>query len=145
MSAFGGKADIGRRLRFLYPPSFLKPERRSTAAAWPFPAVAQQPRRLRQVGVLLALDERDPEGQARIATFRQELQRLGWEEGRNLKIDARWPGADMDRIKRDAAELVRLAPDVIFINSQPGFDAMRQATRTIPVVFVQVTILLVAA
>jgi hypothetical protein len=51
----------------------------------------------------------------------------------------------MDRIKRDAAELVRLAPDVIFINSQPGFDAMRQATRTIPVVFVQVTILLVAA
>jgi putative ABC transport system substrate-binding protein len=111
----------------------------STAVAWPLAARAQQSQRTQRVGVLLALDERDPEGQARIATFRQELQRLGWEEGRNLRIDVRWPAADVDRIKRDAADLVGLAPDVIFINSQPVFDAMRDATRTIPVVFVQVT------
>ena len=109
------------------------------AAAWPLAARAQQPDRMRRIGVLLALAASDPEGQARIASFKRELAKLGWTEGRNIRIDDRWPGADVGQIERTAAELVALAPDVIFINSQPAFDAMRQATRTIPVVFVQVT------
>src|SRR5262249_47303316 len=94
---------------------------------------------MRRIGVVIALAENDPEGQARIASFRQELQKVGWTEGRNVRIDYRWPADDIYRIKRDVADLVGRAPDVIFINSQPVFDAVREATRTIPVVFVQVT------
>jgi len=109
------------------------------AAAWPLAARAQQPERMRRIGVVIALAENDPEGQARIASFRQELQKVGWTEGRNVRIDYRWPADDIYRIKRDVADLVGRAPDVIFINSQPVFDAVREATRTIPVVFVQVT------
>ena len=70
---------------------------------------------------VLALAESDPEGQARIGSFRQQLQKLGWAEGRNVHIEDRWPAADVEQIRRAAAELVALAPDVIFINSQPGF------------------------
>jgi putative ABC transport system substrate-binding protein len=107
--------------------------------AWPLAARGQQPDRVRRIGVLLALAKSDPEGQARMVSFRQELRKLGWTEGRNIRIDDRWPAADIGQIERAAAELVALSPDVIFVNSQPGFDIMRQATRTIPVVFVQVT------
>jgi ABC-type uncharacterized transport system substrate-binding protein len=107
--------------------------------AWPLATRAQQPDRMRRIGVLLALAESDPEGQARIGSFRQQLQKLGWVEGRDVRIEDRWPAADVEQIRRAAAELVALAPDVIFINSQPAFDVMRRATSTIPVVFVQVT------
>jgi putative ABC transport system substrate-binding protein len=109
------------------------------AVVWPLAALTQPPGRMRRAGVLLTLARDDPEGQARMATFREALQRLGWTEDRNLIIDDRWPGADEQQIRRDAKELVALRPDVIFLNSQPAFDAMREATSTIPVVFVQVT------
>jgi putative tryptophan/tyrosine transport system substrate-binding protein len=111
----------------------------SGSAAWPLAARAQPTDRPRRVGLLTGLSENDPEAQARVAAFRQELQKLGWTEGRNIRIDYRWPADDADKIHRDAKEMVALAPDVIFINSQPIFDAMREATRDIPVVFVQVT------
>jgi putative tryptophan/tyrosine transport system substrate-binding protein len=109
------------------------------AMAWPIAGRAQAPERMRRIGVLLALARNDSEGQARMASFREALEKLGWTEGRNLQLDDRWPGADAERIRRDATELVALQPDVIFLSSQPAFDAMREATSTIPIVFVQVT------
>jgi len=84
------------------------------AAAWPLAAQGQQPERMRRIGVLMGTAADDPEGQARIAAFLDGLQQLGWSDGRNMRIDARWPpGADADHIRKYAAELVALAPDVI--------------------------------
>ena len=83
------------------------------AAAWPLAARAQQPERMRRIGVLMSTAADDPEGQARLAAFVQGLQELGWSDGRNVRIDTRWGGGDADRIRRYAAELVALAPDVI--------------------------------
>jgi len=83
------------------------------AVAWPLAARAQQGERMRSVGVLMSLVADDPEGQARVAAFRQGLQQLGWIDGRNVRIDIRWAAGDADRIRRYAAELVALAPDVI--------------------------------
>jgi putative tryptophan/tyrosine transport system substrate-binding protein len=111
----------------------------ASSSLWPLAARAQQAERMRRIGVLLGLRESDPEAQARIAAFRQELQKLGWTVGRNLRMDTRFGADDVKQIRTYAAELVSLAPDVIFINSQPVFDVMREATRTIPIVFVQVT------
>jgi putative ABC transport system substrate-binding protein len=108
----------------------------AAAAAWPLAARAQQGERLRRVGVLMGSAEKEPLGQARIAAFRQGLQALGWTEGRNLQIEYRWAGADIDRMRAYAAEMVRLAPQLIVVNSTPFIDAVHKATRTIPVVFV---------
>jgi putative ABC transport system substrate-binding protein len=83
------------------------------AAAWPLAAHAQQPERMRRIGVLIPYAADDPEGQARIAAFLQGLQKLGWTEGRNVRIDYRWSAGDADRARRYAAELVALAPDAI--------------------------------
>ena len=83
------------------------------AAAWPLAARAQQGERMRRIGVLMPLAADDPEGQARIAAFLQGLQQLGWTDGRNVRIDIRWGAGDADRIRKYAAELVALAPDVI--------------------------------
>jgi putative ABC transport system substrate-binding protein len=83
------------------------------AAAWPFAARAQQPERMRRIGMLIANAESDPEGQIRAATFRQDLQKLGWTEGRNIRIDYRWGAAEPDLARAYAAELVALAPDVV--------------------------------
>ena len=83
------------------------------AAAWPLAARAQQPERMRRIGVLMSLAADDPEGQARLAAFLQGLQQLGWTDGRNVRIDTRWGAGDADRTRRYAAELVALAPDVI--------------------------------
>ena len=80
------------------------------AAAWPVAARAQQPERMRRIGVLTNLTENDPEGQARIAAFLQGLQQLGWTDGRNVRIDTRWTAGDVERIRKHAAELVALAP-----------------------------------
>src|SRR5215467_953683 len=81
------------------------------AAAWPLAARAQQADRVRRIGVLMSTAASDPEGQARIAAFLHELQQLGWTEGRNVRIDARWGGGDTDDVRKYAAELVAIAPD----------------------------------
>jgi putative ABC transport system substrate-binding protein len=109
------------------------------AAAWPLAARAQQPEKMRRLGVLMTNAESDPLGQARVAALREGLQELGWSEGGNLRIDWRWPGGDATRVKDYTAELVRLAPDVIVANGTPATAAMEQATRSIPVVFVVVS------
>jgi putative tryptophan/tyrosine transport system substrate-binding protein len=108
------------------------------AAAWPLAARAQQPDRMRRIGVLMNLAADDTEAQARLAAFLQGLQELGWTVGRNVQIDYRWSAADADRIRKSAPELVALAPDVIVATSSPVTAALLQATRTIPIVFVQV-------
>jgi putative ABC transport system substrate-binding protein len=82
------------------------------AAAWPLAARAQQPEQMRRIGVLMNRAVDNPEGQAAVAAFRQALQQLGWSDGRNVRIDPRWGVNDINRDRRDAAELVALAPDV---------------------------------
>jgi putative tryptophan/tyrosine transport system substrate-binding protein len=108
------------------------------AAAWPMMARGQQPDRVRRIGVLMGLAESDPEGQARISAFRRTLQALGWIEGKNIQVDYRWTGGDIEQTRFLADVLVQSAPDVIVVNTPPGSFALRQATSTIPVVFVQV-------
>jgi putative ABC transport system substrate-binding protein len=105
------------------------------AAAWPVVARAQQPERMRRVGVLIALFEGDPEGQARLGAFRKGLQELGWIEGRNIQIEYRWAGADMSLLQTYAAELVALKPEVIFAASGTPLAALHRETRTIPIIF----------
>jgi putative ABC transport system substrate-binding protein len=107
------------------------------AAAWP-KSVHAQPASLRRVGIFMDLSEQDPEGQARVAAFRKGLQDLGWIEGRNVRFDTRWTGGDPARMRRLAAEIVGLAPEVIMNGGLPTLVAMQQETRTIPIVFAQV-------
>jgi ABC transporter substrate binding protein len=109
-----------------------------SAAVSPVAARAQQREQARRIGVLMGLAESDPEGQARIVAFRRALQALGWTEGRNIQVDYRWAGGDIERTRLLADELVQSAPDVIVVNTPPGSSALRQATSTIPIVFVQV-------
>jgi ABC-type uncharacterized transport system substrate-binding protein len=109
-----------------------------TVAAWPLAARAQQPNRVRRIGVLSGLAENDPEGHARVATFREGLQKLGWTEGRNVHIDIRWGTPETEAMQRLAKELVALQPDLIVTQNTPGTAAMLQQTRTIPIIFVQV-------
>jgi putative ABC transport system substrate-binding protein len=108
------------------------------AAAWPLAARTQQPDGMRRIGVLTNLVENDPEGQARDAAFLQGLQQLGWTDGRNVRIDIRRTLGDTDRARRDAAELVALAPDVILTTGSAAMGALQQTTRTVPIVFVTV-------
>jgi putative tryptophan/tyrosine transport system substrate-binding protein len=108
------------------------------AVAWPVLARAQQPERMRRVGVLMTVSENDPEGQARLDALRQGLKQLGWSEGKNLAIEYRWAGGDIGRLRDYAAELVGLAPDLIVANSTPALAALHAATTTVPVVFVLV-------
>ncbi len=107
------------------------------AAAWPLAARAQQYGRMRRIGVFMNLGKDDPESATRLAAFRQGLQGLGWTEGRNLRIDYRWGAGDLDRYQGYAAELVALAPDVILAAGGPIVRMLQQATRTVPIVFVQ--------
>jgi putative ABC transport system substrate-binding protein len=105
--------------------------------AWPFTARAQQGERTRRVGVLMYWTADDAEGQARVAAFTQALKQLGWSDGRNLQINTRW--ATADDVRRHAAELVALAPDVILAGTGTATVApLLQATRTVPIVFVSV-------
>jgi putative ABC transport system substrate-binding protein len=105
-----------------------------------FPLVARaQTERTRRIGALVGFTENDAEGKVRIAAFRQQLQELGWSEGHNLQIDLRYVvSGDVERMRPAAAELVALAPDVIFVQSNPGVAALLQVNRTIPAVFAQV-------
>jgi putative ABC transport system substrate-binding protein len=107
------------------------------AAAWPLAARAQQGERVRRIGVLMTLAADDPEGQARLRAFVQGLQELGWTDGRNVRLDYRWPAGDAERIRRQAAELVALAPDVILAGGGAVVPSLLQATRTVPIVFTQ--------
>jgi len=106
------------------------------AAAWPVSARAQQSDQPRRIGVLTALAEDDPENQARLAGFRYGLERRGWSEGRNLRIDYRFaPAASPDQVQLFAKELVALRPDVIFTHTTPVVTALQRETRAIPIVF----------
>ncbi len=107
------------------------------AAAWPLAAGAQQPERMRLVGVLMYWAADDAEGHARLAAFAQALKQLGWSDGHNLRIDTRW--ATADDIRRQAADLAALAPDVLLAaTGTPTVASLLQATRTVPIVFVNV-------
>jgi putative ABC transport system substrate-binding protein len=108
------------------------------AAAWPLAARAQQAERVRRVGVLMPNAADDPEYQARMTAFLQGLAQLGWLDGRNVRIDTRWGVGDADRIRKYAAELLALTPDVILANSSAALAALLQATRTVPIVFTTV-------
>jgi putative ABC transport system substrate-binding protein len=108
------------------------------AAAWPIAARGQQSERMRRIGVLSPLAADDPEGQARIASFLQALQQLGWTDGRNVQIDYRWAAGNPDTIRKYAAELVALAPDVLFSTGSATVGPLLQATRAVPIVFAQV-------
>src|SRR5260221_8209813 len=105
------------------------------AASYPFAARAQQSERMRRVGVLMSKTADDVEGQARIGAFLQGLRQSGWAVPGNLLIDARWGAGDTDRIRKYAAELVALAPDVILASGGAVAGLLLQATRTVPIVF----------
>jgi ABC-type uncharacterized transport system substrate-binding protein len=107
-----------------------------TVMAWPLAAHAQQAERVRRIGVLMPFTANDPEAQARNVVFEQSLRQLGWTVGRDLQIDYRSPGGDAASIRRDAAELVALAPDVLLAVGSSTTGLLLQATQTIPVVFV---------
>ena len=109
------------------------------AAAWPLAAGAQQADRVRRIGVLMPSDENDPEQKRRLSAFTQALAGLGWADDRNVRIDLRWAGGDINRIRALAQELVGLQPDIILTNSTPTTAALQRETRTIPIVFAQVT------
>jgi putative tryptophan/tyrosine transport system substrate-binding protein len=108
------------------------------AAAWPLAARAQHPDRMRRIGVLMNLAADDPEAPARLAAFAQGLGEFGWNVGRNVRIDYRWGAGDAERIGKEAAELVALAPDVILSSGSPNVAALQRATGSVPIVFVQV-------
>jgi putative tryptophan/tyrosine transport system substrate-binding protein len=105
-------------------------------AAWPLAARAQQPERIRRIGVLMPLRADDPESPARVTAFAQGLQQFGWTDGRNVRIDYRWAAGDADRHRRYAAELVALAPDVVLASGSTSTMSLHQLTRTVPIVFV---------
>jgi len=108
------------------------------AVTWPLAARAQQPERVRRIGVLMPFTADDPEAQARMLAFAQGLQHLGWSIGRNLRIDIRWGAGDADRNRRYAAELLALTPDVVLANGSPELTPLHQATRSVPIVFANV-------
>ncbi len=108
----------------------------SAAVFWQLGARAQRLERVRQIGFLLGLDENEPEGQARITAFRQGLEALGWTEGGDIRIDARFAGGDSERIRSYVAELVTPRRSLIVAHSAPVVAALKQATSTIPIVFV---------
>ena len=105
------------------------------AVAWPLAAHAQQGERMRRVGVLNTLAADDADGQARMGVFLQGLQQSGWTIGRNISIDYRWAAGDADRLRKYAADLVVLAPDVILASGSAALGPLLQATRTVPIVF----------
>jgi putative ABC transport system substrate-binding protein len=110
------------------------------AATWPVAAHAQQGDRVRRIGVLLGFDENDPVAKPRLSAFTQALAGLGWTDGRNVWMDLRWGGGDINRTRALAQELVGLQPDIILAaSSTPATIALQRETRTIPIVFASVT------
>jgi putative tryptophan/tyrosine transport system substrate-binding protein len=109
------------------------------AVAVPFAVRARQPTGVRRLGVLLNLSENDPEAQRLITVFREQLAQLGWADGRNLRIDYRWSGGDVGRVRAFAKELVELSPDIVVGYATPAVLALQQETHAIPIVFLAVT------
>jgi putative tryptophan/tyrosine transport system substrate-binding protein len=107
--------------------------------AWPLPARAQQPGRIRLVGVLMGAADTDSRYQANLAAFREGLRTLAWVEGRNIRTEVRWAALDVALMERLADELVALHPDIILSNDTPTTEALLQRTRTIPIVFATVS------
>jgi len=107
------------------------------AAVWPLAVGAQEPERVRRVGVLMNLAPDDPEGQVRLKVFLQALEKQGWAEGRNLRVDTCWGAGKAERYRGCAAELIGLAPDVVLAGSGSAMPALMDATRSLPIVFVQ--------
>jgi len=107
-------------------------------ASWPLAARAQQPERVRRIGVLTSSSMQDLATQARFAALQQGLQQLGWTDGHNLRIDYRWAAGDADNLHRYAGELVKLGPDVIVANGSAAVALLLQATRAVPIVFTDV-------
>jgi putative ABC transport system substrate-binding protein len=107
-----------------------------TAATWPLAARAQQPERMRRIGVLMAFSEANPEFRSLMDAFTQSITQLGWVDGRNVQSDVRWAGGDVDRMRTLAKQLVELHPDVIVAATTPATAALQRETRTIPIVFV---------
>jgi len=110
----------------------------SVVAEWPLAARAQQPEKLRRIGVLMSRAAHDPQGQARLAAFQQALLQLGWAEGRNVRMDVRWTAGVAEQLHRYAAELVAIMPDVILADGAVLVSALQGATRSVPIVFVAV-------
>ena len=108
------------------------------ATAWPLAASAQQPERMRRIGVLMNLAADDAEGKARLTAFIQGLHQFGWTDGRNVRIDTRWHADDADRMRRFVAELVPLTLDAILVTGSPAVAALHHASRAVPIVFVAV-------
>ena len=106
-----------------------------SAITWPLDARAQQTEQMRRIGVLMNAVADDPQGQVRIAAFQQTMQQLGWSEGRNVRIDIRWGGNDVERDRRYAAELIALAPDVIMAAGTLSTLALQRHSHAIPIVF----------
>ena len=109
------------------------------AATWPLGATAQQRERMRRIGALTSLAADDPEAQVRITALAQALQELGWTISRNVRIDTRWGAVDADHIRKNAMELVALAPDVILASGSSNVRAAQQAAHDVPIVFVSVS------
>ena len=105
------------------------------AAAWPLAVRAQQRDRVRRIGVFMLLDENDPVAKSYLSAFTQALADLGWADGRNVRMDVRYAGDDINRTRAFAQELVGLHPDIILARSTPAAVALQRETRTIPIVF----------
>src|SRR5262245_42929149 len=110
-----------------------------SAAVWPLTALGQQGERVRRVGVLSPFAENDPEVRANLIAFQESLEQLGWSDGRNVRIDYRWGGADPERIRAHAKDLVGLGPDVILVSTTLALQPLQRETRSIPIIFTQVT------
>jgi putative tryptophan/tyrosine transport system substrate-binding protein len=108
------------------------------AAAWPITARAQQAAGIRRVGVLMGYAETDPAAQAQVAALRQEMQKLGWEEGRNIRVDVRFPGTDGGRVRAMLMELMSLTPDVLVSNTNLVTAVVQAEVRTTPIVFISI-------
>ena len=109
-----------------------------TAAAWPLAARAQPAERILRIGVLMAGDENDPTAKLRLSALTQALANLGWTDGRNVRMDLRWGGGDINRMRALAQELVGLQPDIIVTSGGQASVAVQRETRTIPIVFASV-------
>jgi len=109
-----------------------------SAAAWPLAAWAQQGERVRRIGVLMQLDENDPLSKSIVSAFTRTLADLGWTDDRNVRMEFRWAGGDIDRMRSLAQELVRWQPDIIVPYGTPATASVQRETRTIPIVFASV-------
>ena len=109
-----------------------------SAAAWPVVARAQQPGRVRRIGILMGPDENDPLAKPRLSAFTQALADLGWADGRNVRLDLRWGGGDINRIRALAQQLVGLRPDIIVTGGTPETVAVQRETGMIPIIFANV-------